>query len=89
MNESDEKLDVTEDNEPTFSSSFFMKDVQLMWKLLKTGKIYELAWDTKKGENCHLKNMTKMEQFNTKKRKRTLPKIESPDMMDTSEEDNN
>ena len=35
INENDEKIDSTKDNEPTFSSSFFRKNLFLLWKILK------------------------------------------------------
>ena len=37
INENDEKIDSTEDNEPTFLSSFFRKEMFLLWKILKKG----------------------------------------------------
>ena len=36
-NENDEKIDTTEDIEPTFLLSYFLENLFLLWKLLKKG----------------------------------------------------
>ena len=70
INENDEKIDSTEDNEPTFSSSFFQEGPVFTVENIEE-RLNEMNLDRihKKEKKCHFMNMTKIEQFNTKRRK--------------------
>ena len=70
INENDEKIDSTEDIETTFLSSYFLENPVFNVEIIEES-LNEINLDRvqKKGENCHLMNMKKLEQFNTKRGK--------------------
>ena len=70
INKNDEKIDSTKDIEPTFLSSYFLENPVSTVENIEE-RLNEINLDRvqKKGENCHLMNMTKIEQHNTKRGK--------------------
>ena len=70
INESDENFDSTKYNEPTFSSSFFEDGPVFTVETIEE-RLNEMNLDMvqKKEKICHLNNITKIEQFNTKRGK--------------------
>ena len=86
-NENDEKIDSTEDNEHTFSLSIFQE--RPVFTVETNGeRLNEINLDRvqKKGDKISSQGYYKDITLQYKKRKAKLPKIASPDMMDTCEE---
>ena len=74
INENDEKIYSTEDNKPTFLSSYFLEESVFTVENIEE-RLNEMNLDRvqKKEKNCHLKNMTKIEQLKKKEERKTPP----------------
>ena len=84
--ESEGNIDSPTHNESKFSSSYFHKklivSVETIQERLKEMNLHRVQ--KKETKDC-FKNMEKIEQFNAKKIKATLPKFTSPAMIDICE----
>ena len=75
INERDKNFYSTQDNDASFSILFFHEgpivNVETIEERLKEMNLHMVK---KKETNFHLNNMTKIEQFNTKRRKQHFPR---------------